>query len=186
MRLKGGPVVAVVILAPVAAVGAIVAWIGLALRDPGGRAMVAPAVGAGTGDTGGANAIGELIAGLDPDATERRARALREGEGLDPGGLATGFSLVAALPPREPPPGRVEVEFLVGRAVYRRTALGPIAPDRWGGDFPAGDVPTGASWRLIIDGVATVAAPVPLLDPGAVRGAIERGERPVVAVSVTE
>jgi hypothetical protein len=39
------------------------------------KVMNAPAVGAGAGDTGGANALGERLAGRDPDAVRREKRA---------------------------------------------------------------------------------------------------------------
>jgi hypothetical protein len=43
-----------------------------------------PAVGAGAGDTGNANAIGELLAGNDADAISLANRAKREGVAVDP------------------------------------------------------------------------------------------------------
>ena len=48
-----------------------------------GPAMDARAVGQGARDTGGANAIGEMLAGNDPDARQAEQRSLRAGERVD-------------------------------------------------------------------------------------------------------
>lgn len=50
----------------------------------GKQSMNARPVGQGAGDTGGANAIGEWLAGNDPDQQDRTARDLREGRLIDP------------------------------------------------------------------------------------------------------
>lgn len=53
---------------PVGAVGLMTAWImGFAFEKPTDLMPDAPPVGAGAGDTGGANALGQLRAGRDPD-----------------------------------------------------------------------------------------------------------------------
>ena len=43
-----------------------------------------PAIGAGAGDTGDANALGQWIAGRDPDAVSLATKAKREGLFIDP------------------------------------------------------------------------------------------------------
>lgn len=64
-----------------------------------GPAMDARAVGQGARDTGGANAIGELLAGNDPDERRAEQRALREGTRIDPRTWAGGARLVITLDP---------------------------------------------------------------------------------------
>lgn len=46
--------------------------------------MDARPVGQGAGDTGGANALGQILAGRDPNEIERVAKDLREGRLIDP------------------------------------------------------------------------------------------------------
>jgi len=41
-------------------------------------------IGAGAGDTGNANALGQWLAGRDPDAVSRALEARREGRAIDP------------------------------------------------------------------------------------------------------
>ena len=69
------------LLLPFAVLTGIVAIIFLSY---GNQKMDARPVGQGAGETGGANALGELIAGNDPLERERIARDLREGRLVDP------------------------------------------------------------------------------------------------------
>jgi hypothetical protein len=58
--------------------------IGIIFNSYGNKKMDARPVGQGAGETGGANALGELLAGNDPGERERTARDLREGRLIDP------------------------------------------------------------------------------------------------------
>ncbi|MEM9559862.1 MAG: hypothetical protein AAF995_06105 [Planctomycetota bacterium] len=80
-----------------------------------GPAMDARAVGQGARDTGGANAIGEMLAGNDPDARQAEQRSLRAGERVDPRTWPAGVRLLIELPPEfaEPPPG-ASYELVLG------------------------------------------------------------------------
>lgn len=53
-----------------------------------------PAIGAGAGDTGDANAIGQWLAGRDPDAVSLANKAKREGLLIDPRDWPGGIELV--------------------------------------------------------------------------------------------
>lgn len=53
-----------------------------------------PAIGAGAGDTGDANAIGQWLAGRDPDAVSLATKARREGLLIDPRDWPGGIELV--------------------------------------------------------------------------------------------
>ena len=64
----------------------------------GGRAMDARPVGQGAGDTGGANALGEWLAGHDAEARERVRRDLREGRLIDPVDWPGGIKLTLVIP----------------------------------------------------------------------------------------
>jgi enterochelin esterase-like enzyme len=84
------------LIAPFAAVVLLVAVI--AYRDPSSIRMVAPAVGAGAGNTGGANAIGELLAGNKPthnaQAPASTAAQPETANLVQPESLPQGFILV--------------------------------------------------------------------------------------------
>lgn len=68
---------------PFGALAILMAWIFTSLDKE--RLMAdAPPVGAGAGDTGNANALGQLLAGRDPDAVDRALSARREGRPIDP------------------------------------------------------------------------------------------------------
>ncbi|MEM7623224.1 MAG: hypothetical protein AAF235_08465 [Planctomycetota bacterium] len=84
------------LLSPLAVVGGIVWWISVSLNVD--RAMEAEDRGAGANDTGGANAIGEWLAGRDPDVVEQRNRAVRTGDAMYPADVDVPI-LLATLPP---------------------------------------------------------------------------------------
>lgn len=71
------------LLLPFVVLVGLMAWIFVSLDKE--RLMDdAPPVGAGAGDTGNANALGELLRGHDPDAIDRALTARRERRPLDP------------------------------------------------------------------------------------------------------
>lgn len=75
---------------PFAVLAAIVAIIFLSY---GNKKMDARPVGQGAADTGGANALGELLAGNNPIEKERTAKDLREGRLIDPLDWSDGIAL---------------------------------------------------------------------------------------------
>lgn len=79
---------------PILVVGGLVAGIFIAYSK--GPAMDARPVGQGRGDTGGANALGEWLAGNDPNEVERIRRDLREGRLIDPLDWPRGIRLIAS------------------------------------------------------------------------------------------
>lgn len=80
------------LMLPLAVVAGLVVWIFAAYR--GGPIMDARPIGQGAGDTGGANALGEWLAGRNPDEVARLQRDLREGRLIDPLDWAAGIVLV--------------------------------------------------------------------------------------------
>ena len=68
---------------PITIVSLLMVWIFYSLDKE--RLMAdAPPVGAGAGDTGNANALGQWLAGRDADAISRALDARREGRAIDP------------------------------------------------------------------------------------------------------
>jgi len=67
---------------PIAIFAGMVAWIFESKGRP--KAMDVAPVGPGAGDTGGANALGEWLAGRDPNRVERANIARRQGQAVDP------------------------------------------------------------------------------------------------------
>ncbi len=84
------------LLLPIVFLGLIV--YGIFSAYSGGQAMDARPVGQGAGDTGGANALGEWLAGHDVAAEERIKRDLREGRLIDPLEWPGGIKLVVDCP----------------------------------------------------------------------------------------
>jgi hypothetical protein len=71
------------LLFPIVVMAGLMVWIFVSLDRE--RLMDdAPAIGAGAGDTGNANALGIWLSGRDPDAVARALRARREGVAIDP------------------------------------------------------------------------------------------------------
>ncbi len=68
---------------PFLCIALIMAWIFITL-DKDKLMADAPPVGAGAGDTGNANALGQLLAGRDPDAISKANDARRSGTAIDP------------------------------------------------------------------------------------------------------
>ncbi|MBL4591858.1 MAG: hypothetical protein JKY96_07855 [Phycisphaerales bacterium] len=77
---------------PILVVAGLMVWIFVSL-DKDKLMADAPAVGAGAGDTGNANAIGEMLAGNDADAISLANRAKREGVAVDPREWPGGMTL---------------------------------------------------------------------------------------------
>jgi|GEM_PF-2553107 len=70
------------LIAPIAVVALLCVWIFTSFER--GPAMNPPGRGVGAEDTGGANALGEWLAGRNPDEVQRINRDLREGRLVDP------------------------------------------------------------------------------------------------------
>lgn len=71
------------LLLPMLVVGGLMAWVFISM-DKDKPMMDLPALGAGGGDTGGVNAIGEMLYGNDPDAIQHAKRAQQEQTAMDP------------------------------------------------------------------------------------------------------
>lgn len=71
------------LLLPMTVVGGLMAWVFISM-DKDKPMMDLPALGAGGGDTGGVNAIGEMLHGNDPDAIQHAKRAQQEQTPMDP------------------------------------------------------------------------------------------------------
>lgn len=79
----------------------IMGWIFISLDKD--RLMDEPPVGAGAGDTGNANALGQLFAGRDPNAISDANDARRDGKAVDPFNWPGGTLLTFT---HQPPSGR--------------------------------------------------------------------------------
>lgn len=88
------------LLLPILVFASLVVWIFISAGRP--KAMNATPVGPGAGDTGGANAIGEWLAGRDPDQVERANIARREHNAIDPFAWPGGTEVVVYGPETEP------------------------------------------------------------------------------------
>lgn len=146
--------ITVLLIAPLAAVTLLMWWIFTSLAS--GNTLKAPPVGQGAGDTGGANAIGEELAGNDADEVQRINRLLRTGELIEPAKWPAGLVLTVpdpGLPDRRRP-----------SIAYERTGLNSVIStmtrDRGAGVFkytiePAGLLP-GSPIYLGIGGISIV------------------------------
>jgi hypothetical protein len=81
---------------PIAIFSGMVAWIFVSKGRP--KAMNEVAVGPGAGDTGGANALGEWLAGRSPNLVERANIARRQGQAVDPFWWPGGTRVVVEAP----------------------------------------------------------------------------------------
>ncbi|MFG0306472.1 MAG: hypothetical protein ACF8Q5_09720 [Phycisphaerales bacterium JB040] len=84
------------LIAPIAVVTLLCVWIFTSFER--GPAMNAPGRGVGAEDTGGANALGEWLAGRDPDEVQRINRDLREGRLIDPMKWDAGIDIRITVP----------------------------------------------------------------------------------------
>lgn len=104
---------------PIAMFAGLLAWIFVTKGAP--KAMNEPPVGAGAGDTGGANAIGEWFSGRDPNAVERANIARRQNLPVDPFWWPGGTEVVVDAPGAgEVSIGWLDPESSVIRAVALR------------------------------------------------------------------
>lgn len=85
---------------PILVFGGLVAWIFITASRP--KAMNVDPVGPGAGDTGGANALGEWIAGRNPNDVERANIARREGRPIDPFRWPSGIEVIVLGDPEQP------------------------------------------------------------------------------------
>ncbi len=81
---------------PILVFAGMVAWIFVSKGRP--KAMDVVAVGPGAGDTGGANALGEWLAGRSPNRVERANIARRQGQAVDPFWWPGGTRVVVDAP----------------------------------------------------------------------------------------
>ncbi|MEM9373711.1 MAG: hypothetical protein AAGA55_08705 [Planctomycetota bacterium] len=88
------------LLFPILVFAGLVVWIFVSASKP--KAMMVDPVGPGAGDTGGANALGEWIAGRDPDQVQRANVARRERRPIDPLDWPGGIEIAVAGPPDRP------------------------------------------------------------------------------------
>ncbi|MAY73953.1 MAG: hypothetical protein CMJ31_04365 [Phycisphaerae bacterium] len=147
-------------------VGTIVGWIFVSLAAPA-RMEGAERRGAGAADTGGANALGELLAGHDPDAQQSANRAVREGRAVRLGDVDRDVVIdIAGVPLGA---ASVTLNSLVAGRVTRS-----MAAERDGVAWrltvrPADEIDQLARFRIDVDGEEGDDRPMPLLDADAVR-----------------
>lgn len=112
------------LLFPILVFAGLVGWIFVTKGAP--KAMNEPPVGAGAGDTGGANAIGEMLSGRDPNAVERANIARRQNLPVDPFWWPGGTEVVVDAPGA----GQVSIGWLDPESsVMRAVALRRERPD---------------------------------------------------------
>lgn len=104
---------------PILVFAGLVGWIFVTKGSP--KAMNEPPVGAGAGDTGGANAIGEMLSGRDPNMVERANIARRQNLPVDPFWWPGGTEVVVDAPGADQVSiGWLDPESSVMRAVVLR------------------------------------------------------------------
>ena len=81
---------------PILVFGGLVAWIFVSMSRP--KLMDETARGPGAGDTGGANALGEWLAGRSPNDVQRANTARRQGQAVDPFWWPGGVRVVVEAP----------------------------------------------------------------------------------------
>ncbi len=84
------------LLLPILVFAGLVAWIFATMSGP--KAMTPDGVGQGAGDTGGANALGEWLAGRSPNQVERANIARRQRQAVDPFWWPGGTRVVVDAP----------------------------------------------------------------------------------------
>lgn len=87
------------LLLPILVFAGLVAWIFATMSGP--KAMTPDGVGQGAGDTGGANALGEWLAGRSPNQVERANIARRQRQAVDPFWWPGGTRVVVDAPGAE-------------------------------------------------------------------------------------
>lgn len=84
------------LLLPILVFAGLVVWIFITMDRP--RLMDEAAVGPGSADTGGANALGEWLAGRSPNEVERANIARRQGQDVDPFWWPGGVEVIVRAP----------------------------------------------------------------------------------------
>jgi hypothetical protein len=125
------------------------------------RADKQTAVGVGASDTGGANALGELLAGNDPDEVQRRKRAIREGVAVLPTTVAGPVEVSASSVPRDA--ASVVLEIIERDDVVRTIPLSRAASGGWSASINFTGISPAARTRLVIDGITAQAVMLPLV-----------------------
>ena len=172
VRIRSRLAITLFLLSPIAVVAGLCLWIVVSLSaEP---EMRAEARGQGARDTGGANALGEWLAGRDPDEIQRRNRLVRQGEAVRPADLQKVIEIGLLLSPGTDATS-VEVAFTVGGDTVRTLDLEPVGGGGWGGVVDAREIPADARWRATVDGRVGPVRPLPLLTPGEAAQ-----ERPIV------
>jgi hypothetical protein len=137
------------LMLPIAVVAGLVVWIFAAYRA--GPVMDARPIGQGAGDTGGANALGEWLAGRNPDEVARVRRALREGRLVDPLDWAAGVVLLFRGPEGDLPGASIVVWDGAGTETLRAI---PIEARERGGEMDLAESPASRFARLSRETIA--------------------------------
>ncbi|MCC5821994.1 MAG: hypothetical protein LAT64_01750 [Phycisphaerales bacterium] len=108
---------------PILVFGGLVAWIFVTMSRP--PLMDEAARGPGASDTGGANALGEWLAGRNPNDVQRANAARRQGLAVDPFWWPGGTEIVVAAPDSRPVSvGWIDADTGLLRAVVLRRGTG--------------------------------------------------------------
>lgn len=132
---------------PILVFSGLVAWIFLTFSRP--QAMHATPVGPGAGDTGGANALGEWLAGRDPDSVERANIARREGHAVDPFTWPGGTEVVVPAPAGDP----VTIAWVDPRTGLLRAVAMTRTGDAWHAVMHEVRPPAGVPVYLSVRGI---------------------------------
>lgn len=113
------------LLLPIIIVSLLMVWIFYSL-DKDRLMDDAPPVGAGAGDTGNANALGEWLAGNDADAISEAVKARREGRAIDPREWPGGVMFQIQVDTDLPDDARLMFTLIHDeQGKYTSTGLGP-------------------------------------------------------------
>ncbi len=146
------------LLAPLAVVALLCWWIFYSFAA--GPKMNAPARGQGAADTGGANALGELLAGNDPNQIQRENRLLREGKLTHPADWPGGLRLTIPDAGLDPTQRRPSIWF---QQSDLQTHLRVMIHDEglFTLDIPQGDLAANTTLLLGINGLKVNASTTP-------------------------
>ncbi|MEL6330163.1 MAG: hypothetical protein AAFR38_10920 [Planctomycetota bacterium] len=143
-----------VLASPFVVLAVIFVWIFTTLGGDGPIMRAAPK-GAGAGDTGGANALGEILAGRDADRVQAENRAVREGTLARVWELRSGFVIeFRAVGGSDGAPWRREPLRLTldrdagGQPLESTTPVERIADGLWRTEFGPGGFPPSARIRI--------------------------------------
>lgn len=115
---------------PIAVFAGMVVWIFETKGRP--KIMDVAPVGPGAGDTGGANALGEWLAGRDPNRVERANIARRQGRAVDPFWWPGGTRVVVEASEAHGEGGAVSVGWLdADTGLLRSVVLRRDGGDAW-------------------------------------------------------